>query len=232
MAMRVVQPEGARGSLKWIQRAVNERWQSLEDPIKSVLGPYDIEWLSPLCSDSYAEYRDGSFLDRIGHVELSGDLKSFWPARGPQWDALGRTAKGDVLLVEAKAHVREPLSPGTAAGDTSRARIEEALYKVATGLGARADRAAWTHHFYQLANRIAHLDFLRSQGVPAWLVLVNFVGDEEMGGPSSREVWDATYLVAFHVMGLPRLHRLAPFLVHAYPDVRGGEIGYAESGHS
>ena len=31
--MRIEQPQGERGSLKWIQRAVNERWPSLNDPL-------------------------------------------------------------------------------------------------------------------------------------------------------------------------------------------------------
>ena len=34
-------------------------------------------------------------------------LSSFWPRRGPQWDGLARTGRGDLLLVEAKAHVAD-----------------------------------------------------------------------------------------------------------------------------
>lgn len=218
--MRTVQPVGTRGSLKWIQRAVNERWDSLEVPLLEALGADAIEWTSPLTSDAYAEYRDESFLARIGQAGLADDLKAFWPARGPQWDALGVTSAGDVLLIEAKAHIAEMCSPGTAAGPVSRARIEQALDEVAVRLGARPDRATWSMHFYQLANRIAHLDFLRQRGVRAWLVLVNFVGDADMRGPTTEEGWDAAYTVAFHVMGLRRGHPLNRYILHVYPTVQ------------
>jgi hypothetical protein len=39
------------------------------------------------------------------------------------------------------------------------------------------------------ANRLAHLTFLREQGVKAWLVFVYFYGDSEMSGPMSPEEW-------------------------------------------
>jgi hypothetical protein len=39
------------------------------------------------------------------------------------------------------------------------------------------------------ANRLAHLTFLREQGVKAWLVFVYFYGDSEMSGPTSPEEW-------------------------------------------
>ena len=219
--MRVAQPEKRRGSQKWIQRAVNERWESLEQPILAALGRgAALSWRSPLQADDFAEYRDAAYLNKIGHPELVGELAVFWPARGPQWDALGRSLAGDVLLVEAKAHIDELCSSPTAAGPIARAQIEAALESVATRLGANSHRAAWSQHFYQLANRLAHLDFLRQRGVTAWLVLVDFVGDADVGGPSSAEVWEAAYAVAAHVMGLPRRHPLEPYVIHVCPDVR------------
>jgi hypothetical protein len=220
--MKVEQPEGTRGSLKWIQRAVNEQWPSLNQPIASRLGINleSLNWVSPLAEDRFAEYRDGAFLGRIGQEALSGALQGFWPTRGPQWDALGKTADGDVLLVEAKAHIAEICSPGTAAGDASRTRIEAALAETADYLGAREGHAAWSDHFYQLANRLSHLHFLHRHGIRAWLILVNFVGDREMGGPTTSEVWEAAYEVAFHVMGLPKRHSLSSFVFHVYPAVQ------------
>ena len=74
---------------------------------------------------------------------------------------------------------------------SSRERIKARLAEVATKLGARQNRAAWPEIFYQLANRIAHLDFLRSQGASAYLILVSFLNDPEMKGPRSPESWEA-----------------------------------------
>src|SRR5690606_32478350 len=89
----------------------------------------------------------------------------------------------------------------------------------ASRLGARASRAAWADHFYQLANRLAHLNFLREHGVPAHLVLVNFLNDAEMNGPKSPEAWHAAYEVAFSVMGLGRRHPLSRYVIEVFPDV-------------
>lgn len=217
---RITQPPGTKGSLRWIQLAVNERWEALDEPILAKLPRATcIEWRSPLERDDFAEYRDGDFLDQIGLDRLRPALKEFWPERGPQWDALGVSDRGDVLVVEAKAHVVEMCSPGTAAGPESRERINRALVSCADHLGARVSRAAWTDHFYQLANRMAHLHFLREHGVPAYLVLVNFLNDPDMKGPTTPEAWEAAYEVAFHVMGLPKRHVLAQYVIEVFPDV-------------
>lgn len=218
---RFPQRPGTRGSLKWLQIAVNERPDLLDGPILSALpGAGSVAWRSPLAADGFAEYRDAAFLDRLGLGAHAGALAAFWPARGPQWDALAITGAGQVLLVEAKAHLRELASPPLKAGPASRARIVAALAATAAALGARP-LAPWTDAFYQLANRLAHLVFLRGQGVDARLVLVNFVGDTEMGGPAGKAEWQAAYAMALHVMGLPVRHRLSRYVLPVYPDVGG-----------
>ena len=46
--IRIVQPAGTRGSQKWIQKAVIENWESLNQPILNVVGARDgIVCLSP-----------------------------------------------------------------------------------------------------------------------------------------------------------------------------------------
>jgi hypothetical protein len=216
---RVPQSAGQRGSLKWIQRAVNEHRDVLDAPLLAALGARHIHWRSPLAYDDFAEYRDGDFLKRLGLERLTAALKAFWPDRGPQWDALALSDGGDVLLIEAKAHIDELCSPPSAASEASRARIDAALAQTAGALDA-APRTAWAETFYQLASRLAHLHFLRANGVPAWLVLVNFVGDADMGGPANAGEWEAAYRIVHHVMGLGARHKLARHVIHLYPDVR------------
>lgn len=217
--MRTVQPAGLRGSLKWLQIAVNLRADLLDGPILAALnGATSVEWLSPLRHDDFAEYRDEDFLQRLGLHHLQAELSAFWPKSGPQWDALARTDGGHSILVEAKAHIPEMFSNGTQAGETTRPQIEAALQDVADTLGARP-RAPWSTTFYQLANRLAHLHFLRKNGVDAKLVLVGFIGDESMRGPQSIGEWEAAYMVATHVMGLPKRHALSAHIFHVYPDV-------------
>lgn len=194
--MRVVQQAGRKGSLKWLQLAVNRRPELIEHPSIGY-----VDWLSPLEADDYAEYRDAAFLHLVGLGHLAPALAEFWPARGPQWDALGRSGT-NIVLVEAKAHIAELLSPPCAAGPASLARIEAAFERVRADLGISAG-ALWTQSFYQLANRLAHLHFLISKGIEAHLLLFGFVGDGEVGGPHDPAEWRAAYQVANYAMRLP-----------------------------
>ena len=108
--MKVPQQEGKKGSLKWIQKLVNDHPQVLDREIKGACNFPDtdnITWVSPLRKDEYAEYRDDSFLVQLDVKLPDFPLNKFWPDRGPQWDALGKTHGGARILVEAKAHVEE-----------------------------------------------------------------------------------------------------------------------------
>jgi hypothetical protein len=199
---------------------VNEAWPALNEPIINAIGKdQTIDWRSPIHIDGYAEYRDGSFLERVGLGSLQSQLATFWPSRGPQWDALGVTSGETVLLVEAKAHIAELCSPGSSASEASLNLIKLRLQETAEALGAKRERADWHIVFYQLANRLAHLRWLRDQGVDARLVLVNFLNDKEMAGPTSEAEWEAAYRVALHALGLSPRHRLAPYIIEVFPDV-------------
>lgn len=218
--MRVIQREGERGSLKWIQRAVNDHSIVLaRDIFPKLDGATAIDWRSPRREDDFAEYRDAAFLRQVGLEQLSDALADFWPRRGPQWDALGVSDAGDILLVEAKAHIAEMCSGRcNATSPKSLARIEAALAETVHAFGA-TPHAPWSAVFYQLANRLAHLHFLRSRGVPAWLVLVNFVGDATMDGPRTDAEWKAACRVAYHVMGIASGARMMRYVLHVYPNV-------------
>ena len=209
---RVPQPQGERGSLKWIQAFIERAPDALVPQ-----GLDSIEWLSPLRSDAFAEYRDTAFLEVLGLGQQAEALRAFWPRSGPQWDALGRS--GDtVILVEAKAHLREFFSPGTQAGPASKAVIGEALAQVKTALGAR-DVSDWSQLFYQYTNRLAFLWWMRSRGIDARLLFISFVGDVEMSGPSSAAEWNAAFTTAEHALGLNSRHVLSRYVHHIYPDV-------------
>ena len=210
--MRVEQPEGSRGSLKWIQRAVEIRSVALEHP---ALGP--VNWVSPLRNDAFAEYRDGSFLRRLNLSMLEKDLAEFWPRRGPQWDALG-LAGDKVVLVEAKARVPEFVSSPSQASDTSLQKIKRSLESVKGELGV-GEHFDWTQSYYQYANRIAHLWWMRRSGVDAHLLFVDFLNAKEVAGPENVETWQDAYATADSQLGLARHHPLSAFIHHIYPDV-------------
>lgn len=150
-----------------------------------------IQWISPLSSEGYGEYRDREFLGKVGLESLVPDLLQFWPARGPRWDALAvlrfEGEKPGVLLVEAKAHTAEILGSGCGAGGDRRALIQRRLNEFAARLGMARLPDSWLEAYYQAANRIAHLMFLRDCGVDAWLANVYFVDDWHR--PTAETEW-------------------------------------------
>jgi len=195
---RIPQPSDSRGSLRWIQRLVNEHQLVLDSAIG--LGP--IRWLSPLKDDHHAEYRDQAFLDLLEVQLRSRPLNTFWPTKGPQWDALGRAESGEAVLVEAKAHISELFSPPSQASPKSLLLIQQSLRECAAALGA-SPGCDWSARFYQYANRLAHAYLLHELNeVPTQLVFVNFVGDDDVSGPRTRMEWDVAMQVLHEALGL------------------------------
>lgn len=226
--MRAVDSGGvARGSLRWIRSAVNEHVAILNHEIEVACGlkQSGIEWVSPLAEDDHAEYGDQDFLDRLGIALPNRALSDFWPNRGPQWDALGRAAAGEVILVEAKANIPEVVSPGTGASADSRQLIEQSLAETKTFLGVDPS-IPWTGKLYQYANRLAHLYLLRElNGIPAFLVFVYFLGDEDVHGPESIAEWKAALTVAKRVLGLSERNPMSRYIGEVFFDVRALDNG-------
>jgi hypothetical protein len=211
---RFPQPQGAKGSLRWIQRLVNQHPAILD----AGLGIGPIDWRSPRADDGYAEYRDQAFLDRLRVTLPKRPLKDFWPSGGPQWDALGRAASGHIVLVEAKAHVLELLSPSTQASEGSAKIIRASLLEAAEGLQALPG-TDWSKRFYQYANRLAHAWFFAQvNNLPVRLAFVHFIGDADTDGPSSRREWEAALTVLHEALGLRS--RLPQYVAEIFIDVR------------
>ena len=200
--MRIEQKDGTKGSLRFIQQLASrspDLFQRRLQEAGAVPAETSVRWVSPRQDDAWAEYRDAAFLERIGHPELAPALKAFWPARGPQWDGLC-IAGGTILLVEAKAHVGEMASSCTAEAPSSVALIEQSLNASKQALGASAG-ADWMNGYYQLANRLAHLWFLRERGVDARLVLLQFTGDTGMSSASTLEAYHDAFDTAMRHLG-------------------------------
>jgi hypothetical protein len=143
--------------------AINERTDALNSRIADLFkwNPLDrISWLSPIAPDEYAEYFDEEFLTRLDINNLKVPLSAFWPRSGPRWDGLAKTDSGKLIFVEAKAHIGEVISYGSGAGAESLTKISAALASAKKAFDA-TDDAPWGTPFYQYANRLAHLYFLR-----------------------------------------------------------------------
>jgi hypothetical protein len=204
---RVPQRPAVKGSQKWLQRLVNRAPHLLD---RALGGPLNfsatdkIEWLSPRADDAYAEYRDDAFLQRVGVQGVRTSLLAFWPAQGPQWDGLGRTSRGEPLLVEAKSHIPELLSPACRATGRSLGTIRVSLDRVKRAVGSRA-AADWCEAYYQYTNRLAHLHYLRTLNrIPAFLIFVYFLNDSSMEGPATAEEWAGALRLAHAQLGVDR----------------------------
>jgi len=196
------------GSQRQIQIYVNDRQTDLERAIAGCVPdmaePSRFHWVSPLQANQYAEYRDGLFLRSLGLGAMTQKLADFWPARGPAWDALATVEFADhqmgVLLCEAKSYPGEMFGGGCKAGRKSWGKIEKALGWVQNELGVAASPALWMGRLYQMANRLAHLYWLRKQGVNAWLIHVLFIGDPR--SPTTQATWETAMDVTEGELGI------------------------------
>lgn len=218
--MRTPQLKGTKGSLKWIQILANDHPDRLNKAIASELSlsSPNIQWLSPLKSDQYAEYRDGAFLDLLGLGEFKTSLRKFWPRNGPQWDALGRsTEKGPYFLLEAKANIPEIMSSLGAKSKDSIAKIRKSLEETRKYLRCKSC-GLWEKGFYQYVNRLAHLYFLRNIcKVDAYLVFVYFLNDPTHI-PTTRQQWAGALELQKSLLGLKK-YRLRSYVVEIFVDV-------------
>jgi hypothetical protein len=182
-----------RGSQWQIQTQVNFHREEFSKRVISVLSPPPssgarLRWVSPLAEERFDEYQDEEFLDKLGLRANSAGLKEFWPSGGPCWDALaivaGMNPQG-VVMVEAKSHILE-MGSACRAGKGSRERIEKSLAETALNLNVRMN-SLWTDKYYQIANRYAHLHFLREKvKITSWLVNVYFTNDYSMDNERIR----------------------------------------------
>ena len=216
-----------RGSRKWLQELVNDCPKLLDEAIRRETNEIatPIDWVSPLADDKFKEPRDAEFLERLGVNLDCVPLNKFWPRRGPQWDALGRTDGGQVILVEAKAHIDELLSSCGATNARSLSLIHESLESVKSYVGARSSDS-WMELFYQYGNRLAHLYLLRTlNGIPAFLVNLYFLNANEMlqyGNTVPKTVarWEDAIAKQEGFLGIPAKHALSRYSIHAFVDTR------------
>jgi len=219
---RYPQKEAKKGSQKWIQKLVNNCPDLLDGYIREVGGlqsGHSITWLSPLKEDQFAEYRDTGFLLRLDLKEHANALSLFWPKGGPQWDGLGVDKQiKRYFLLEAKANIPELVTKCNAKELKSIQRIESSLTQVQTYLENQS-LVQWSKVFYQYANRIAHLYFLREiVKVDAFLIFVYFENDFTHI-VTSHEAWQGALLLQKRLMGLSE-HKFQKFIQEIFIDVK------------
>lgn len=217
------EPEFATaGSQRWLQIGVAKAPHVIEQALRdagAIEQDETLDWCSPIGLTHFAEFRDEAAFRMLGIGEFPiRDLTDFWPRRGPVWDGLAVTNRERFILVEAKAHVAEVLSPPSKAGPKSRAIIAAALEEARLFYAPRSNKI-WSEHFYQYVNRLAHQYFVAHvNDLPSRLVFLDFYNARDMKGPSSAAEWVGVAKLIHAFLGLPEsLERFGVY--HAFVNV-------------
>lgn len=216
---RIIKNPNSHGSLKNLQLLINNNPDLIQREISDRLGnTTHIEWKSPLESDNFAEYRDNDFLKRLEiDDKITFPLNQFWPVRGPQWDALGKSNE-TVFLIEAKANIPEMVSPSSKATNQSLELINKSFDEVKEYLNIR-NEIDWSKTFYQYANRVAHLYFLIEKNkIDAHLIFIYFIKDKSVNGTETIEEWKGAIKTMELYLGLSH-HKLKKYIHDIFIDI-------------
>lgn len=155
--------------LNWLDfKHKNKNVYSTSEPTKVSLPDRELEGLE--------------FVAKSEDPRLHKEWGSFWPQKGTQqnWDAVAKITidKSDGwLLVEAKANTGEIKKCCNATASASIKKIDCAFQKTKDFLTITASEN-WKKNYYQYANRLAALCFLRNHGIMAKLLFIYFFGDK------------------------------------------------------
>jgi hypothetical protein len=212
---RLTSPGAAhKGSQLQTQLYVNRNQSALSKAVSLALpitaDPDSIHWRSPLESEGFAEFRDDQFLQAIELGGFSAAHKEFWPRPGPVWDGLAVIDNSSlsggrgVVLAEGKGYPRE-MNSSCKASPASRARIFDSIAWMQSAAGVVVDPEALMATHYQLANRLAHVYWLRQRvGVDAWLAILMFADDDDHH-PTTRDEWMTAMDSLYEEFGLQSL---------------------------
>jgi len=95
-------------------------------------------------------------------------------------------------------------SGGSKAAGSSRERILDAMSGTQATLGLETEPERWLGRYYQFANRLARMGWLREHGVDAWLLHLLFVDDPH--GSTSRAEWREAIAELHAELGLEERH--------------------------
>lgn len=166
--------------------------------IESVVGQKGIVWhdfdFSSGVSKNHGdtEIRGLNFLPAGDPARLGWN--TWWPRKGnaQNWDAVGECridGATNYLLVEAKASINELQQSIGAKSGGGLELIKARLAETQEAMGVSP--CDWTKTYYQYANRLALLHFLKERGVSAHLIFVYFNGDTNPKAtcPGNIDAW-------------------------------------------
>lgn len=207
------------GSQKDLQLLANKNQDLLNQELSKIFNnSIKLEWLSPIKDDDYAEYVDQDFINRLGiDSKITKPLKDFWPNGGANWDGLAKD-KDTVFIMEAKAHISEQMVDSTKATPKSLELIEKSLAETKAFLNVKSDISWCKGNYYQYANRLAHLYYLREiNKIDAHLLFIYFLNDKTVTEKNeTKEAWEKSITEVYKSLKLERENKLSDFIHHIY----------------
>lgn len=151
---------------------------------------------------------DGEFKDIecFQNESISNKWKNYWPPRGnsQNWDGVFKINE-TWYFVEAKAHVSE-VESSCGASDESKKIIKNAFEETIKLVKATKTAEYWISKdckSYQLANRLAFINFCKKNGIKAKLVYISFINGYDKPDTSGKlnvtskakwqEIWENEY---------------------------------------
>jgi hypothetical protein len=150
---------------------------------------YNMEWLD-FPKDNKRKSLDGEyvgidFLDKKSKSQIAGNWKKYWPQSGSvqNWDAVlylspivpDTSIKDKWVLIEAKGTIKEGIEDGTGAKDKESIKtIENAFEETKKRFNIKTQNN-WLKKYYQLANRLAFINFLLDNNIDCSLLYIYFI---------------------------------------------------------
>lgn len=214
--------EETHGSQKDLQILANQHQDILNHELSKILNKtIKLEWLSPLKDDDYAEYVDQNFINRLDiNSRIIKPLNDFWPNGGANWDGLAKDNE-TIFLIEAKAHISEQMIESTGATSIESINlIKKSLEETKAFLDVKSDVSWCKENYYQYANRIAHLYYLREiNKIDAHLLFIYFLNDKTVTGKSeTKEDWKQAINDVYKKLELEKNNKLSDFIHNIFID--------------
>ena len=147
---------------------------------------YHMEWLD-FPKDNTRKSLDGEYTG-IGFLpdtlknKVSNNWKKYWPKKSQNWDAIlycspivpKSKLEDKWIIVEAKAQLKELDSPCKAESEKSIKQIETAFEATQKRFNIKT-KDSWLKQYYQLANRLAFVNFMLDNGIQCSLLNIYFL---------------------------------------------------------
>jgi hypothetical protein len=146
-----------------------------------------MEWLDQPKDNSRksldGEYMGINFLPSKIQNKISENWGKYWPQSGnlPNWDAVmycspknpDSSLEDKWIIIEAKAYLQE-LESSSGASEESRDKIEKAFEATQKRFNIKTQNS-WLKKYYQLANRLAFINFMLDNGIQCSLLNIYFL---------------------------------------------------------